>query len=236
MSWDKVQSTADIQVMNVKFLVYGLSGAGKTRLTRTLPQPFILSAEAGLLSLRQEQIPYARIETVDDLSYWYDWFYRAAMDPDPNNQVRQHVKSIGLDSITEIAEQILANAKAKAKDPRQAYGDLLMQAIDTIKKFRDLPYFHVYMSCKQEYQKDEVAGTFMNGPMMPGSKVGPQLPYLFDEVFQLAKAKDEKGTEFHFLRTQTDGQNVAKDRSGALDVFEPADLGHCLQKIMATAV
>lgn len=234
MSWDKIQSTSNIQVLNVKFLVYGLSGVGKTRLNRTMPQPFVLSAEAGLLSLRQENIPFAKIDTVADLAYWYQWFYTAAHDPDPNNEVRKHIKSIGLDSITEIAEQILANAKGQVKDPRQAYGELLTQTIDTIKKFRDLPYFHVYMSCKQEYQKDEVAGAFMNGPMMPGSKVGPQLPYLFDEVFQLAKAKDEKGNEFHFLRTQTDGSNVAKDRSGSLEVFEPADLGHCLQKIMAT--
>ncbi len=42
----------------VKFLVYGQAGAGKTSLIPTLPNPIILSAEAGLLSIADASLPY----------------------------------------------------------------------------------------------------------------------------------------------------------------------------------
>ena len=47
----------------------------------------------------------------------------------------------------------------------------------------DLSGRNVVFTSKQEWQKDEVTGISRYGPMMPGQKLGPQLPYLFDEVF-----------------------------------------------------
>ena len=47
----KLHSTKDVTVNGVKMMVYGASGVGKTRLTTTCPNPIIISAEKGLLSL-----------------------------------------------------------------------------------------------------------------------------------------------------------------------------------------
>jgi hypothetical protein len=212
------------KIHGVKMLVYGLSGAGKTMLCATAPSPLIISAEAGLLSLRKFDIPVIEIKTVDDLTEAHRWCQQA--------KEAGQFQTICIDSITEIGEVVLANAKRQVKDPRQAYGELIEKMMTTIKAFRDLSGKHVYMAAKMEPVKDEMTGIVRYMSSMPGSKLGPQLPYLFDEVFRLGINKTPDGAEYRFLQTQPDLQYDAKDRSGALDNIEPPDLNHVITKIL----
>lgn len=210
----------------VKCLVYGRAGAGKTFMASTAPSPIMLSAEAGVLSLRGYEIPMIQITKVEDLTESLEWVTRS--------REAQQFQTIYIDSITEIGEVVLANAKRQVKDPRQAYGELIDKMIATIKAFRDVQGKHVVMTAKQELQKDENTGTSINGPSMPGSKVGPALPYLFDEVFRLGVQKDQDGNNYRFLQTFPDFQYEGKDRSGVLDPIEPPNLAHIFNKIMGT--
>ena len=208
----------------VKVLVYGDAGMGKTTLCATAPAPIIISAESGLLSLRKYRIPVIEIKTIDQLTEAYDWSIRSA-------EARQFA-TICIDSISEIGEVVLANAKRQVKDPRQAYGELIEKMTMTIRAFRDLPGKHVYMAAKMEPMKDELTGVVRYGPSMPGSKLGPQLPYFFDEVFRLGVNKSPQGETYRFLQTQPDLQYTAKDRSGSLAAIESPDLNHVFAKIL----
>jgi hypothetical protein len=212
------------QLHGIKCLIYGKSGAGKTKLAATAPAPIILSAESGILSLREFQIPMIQIKTVADLTEVHQWALNSA-------EARQFA-TIYIDSISEIGEVVLANAKAQVKDPRQAYGELIEKMMATIKAFRDLPGKNVVMAAKQEPIKDEMTGIVQYGPSMPGSKLGPQLPYLFDEVFRLGVGKTPQGVEYRFLQTGPDLQYDAKDRSGSLDPVERPDLSFVFSKIL----
>lgn len=208
----------------VKFLVYGRAGVGKTMLCTTVPRPAIFSAEAGLLSLRKYDLPAHEIKTMADLyEAWY-WAHDSA-------EAKEY-DTICLDSISEIGEQVLANAKGSYKDPRQAYGELIDQMYALIKGFRDLPEKHVYFSAKEERIKDDATGVMMLMPGMPGAKVGPAMPYFFDIVLHYGIAKTPDGADYRYLRTQPDFQTEAKDRSGALDPFEEPDLGKIISKIL----
>ncbi len=218
-------TTDKVSVSNgVKVLVYGRAGSGKTVLCSTAPNPIILSAESGLLSLRKYRIPVIEINNVDDLTEAYNWCTSA--------KEAGQFQTICLDSISEIAEKVLINAKGQVKDPRQAYGELIDKMQMVIRSFRDLPK-HVYFAAKEERYKDEGTGSILAGPSMPGSKLGPQLPYHFDEVFNLniAQNPQDKST-YRYLRTQPDFNFDAKDRSGALDVIEKPDLSHIINKIL----
>lgn len=208
----------------VKVLVYGDAGMGKTTLCATAPAPIIISAESGLLSLRKYRIPVIEIKTIDQLTEAYDWSTRSA-------EARQFA-TICIDSISEIGEVVLANAKRQVKDPRQAYGELIEKMTMTIRAFRDLPGKHVYMAAKMEPMKDELTGVVRYGPAMPGSKLGPQLPYFFDEVFRLGVNKSPQGETYRFLQTQPDLQYTAKDRSGSLAAIESPDLNQVFTKIL----
>lgn len=221
----RITTTAEAaKTHGIKVLVYAKSGYGKTYMTRTAPAPIILSAESGVLSLRDVAIPMIQIRTVQDLTEVYNWATSSA-------EARQFA-TLYLDSISEIGEVVLANAKTQVKDPRQAYGELIEKMSMAIKAYRDLPGKHVVMAAKQEAMKDDLTGIITHGPSMPGSKLGPQLPYLFDEVFRLGIGKTPQGQEYRFLQTQPDLQYEAKDRSGVLAPMEPPDINHIFNKIL----
>ncbi|AIM40603.1 ATPase [Vibrio phage VpKK5] len=222
----------------VKCMVYARAGTGKTVLTATCPSPVLISAESGLLSLSKANlermfgvgnpsicynIPVIEVKTIEDLIEAELWCRTS-------HEARQF-QTIALDSATEIAEVVLANAKKQVKDPRQAYGELIDKMNTTLKAFRDIKGKNVYMSAKEERAKDEQSGMTLGMPMMPGSKLGGQVPYLFDEVFHLGIGKDNEGNKFRYLRTQPDMMNDAKDRSGALNEIEVPHLGQIFAKI-----
>ena len=64
----------------------------------------------------------AKIKTVDDLTEIYDWLI--------SNGDEGQFKTICIDSLSEIAEVVLTNAKRQVKDPRQAYGELIEKMIE----------------------------------------------------------------------------------------------------------
>ena len=68
-----LKRTSTITADGVKILVYGQAGAGKTFLIKTLPNPVILSAEGGLLSIAGTDIPYIEINGIKDLHEAYQW-------------------------------------------------------------------------------------------------------------------------------------------------------------------
>jgi len=222
----------------VKALVYGPAGVGKTSLFATAPSPIVLSAEAGLLSLKSQNIermygvatagitydvPVKSVTCMADIEEAYNYFIR--------NGDNGYFQTVGLDSLTEIGEVVLANAKVKSKDPRQAYGELLTEMEMWIKRFRDLPNRHVIMTAKMTSVRDDVSGLVKNGPSMPGSKLGSALPYYFDEVLRMHVNKETDGSHTRYLQTQPDMQNDAKDRSGMLDAQEQPYFFNIINKI-----
>jgi AAA domain len=209
----------------IKALIYGRSGAGKTHLITTAPNPLLIAAEPGVLTLRGQRIPGIRIQTVNDLTDALEFIRWSA-------EARQF-ETVYIDSITEVAEVVLANAKLLNTDPRKAYGELIEKMTMTIKAYRDIAGKHVIMTAKQEAAQDEVTKITSYGPSMPGAKLGPALPYLFDEVFRLGIGKDAEGKDFRFIQAAPDIQYDAKDRSGVLNMYEPADLSVIFSKILA---
>ena len=217
-------TTREHAMNGVKCLIYGESGAGKTTLCRTLPhdETIIISAESGLLSLRKVEIPVIKVTSMDDVREAYAFLI---------SEEGARFKNVCLDSITEIAEKVLAHEKSVAKDPRQAYGALIDHMTDIIKSFRDLPGRNVFMAAKQARVKDDATGFMLFGPTMPGSKLGPAIPYLFDLVGVLLTHRDEDGEVHRVIQTSGDVQYVAKDRSGELDLHEDPDLSAIFAKM-----
>jgi phage nucleotide-binding protein len=217
-----VKTTGSLAANGVKVLVYGQAGAGKTSLIKTLPQPIVLSAEGGLLSIQDADLPFIEISDMDTLREAYTWLTQS--------DEAKGFQSVALDSISEIAEVVLNAEKKATKDPRQAYGAMQEQMADIIRAFRDLPGRHVYMSAKLEKTQDEM-GRVLYAPSMPGNKTGQALPYFFDEVLALRVEKDSENNTQRALMCDSDGLWLAKDRSGKLDAWEAPDLGAIIAKI-----
>ena len=82
----------------LKLLVHGPAGAGKTTLCATTGEPtVIISAEAGLLSLRGHDIPVIEVGSIEDVHEAYRFVAESADARD--------FRWVCLDSISEIAEE-----------------------------------------------------------------------------------------------------------------------------------
>ena len=217
-----LKSTKDVHTNGVKLLVYGQAGAGKTSLIPTLPNPIVLSAEGGLLSIRDANIPYIEVSSMSDIQEAYEWLTKS--------EDAKKFDSVALDSISEIGEVVLNYERKQTKDPRQAYGAMAEQVSDLIRAFRDLSGKNVYFSAKLDKSQDEM-GRMLYAPSMPGNKTGQSLPFFFDEVLALRIEKDADGNIQRALMCESDGLWVAKDRSGKLSAWEAPDLGAIITKI-----
>jgi phage nucleotide-binding protein len=218
----QLRSTKTVHLNGVKVLVYGQSGAGKTTLIKTLPTPVIISAESGLLSLRDSDIPFIEVSDMDSLKEAYSWLTESAE--------AGQFQSVAIDSLSEIAEVVLSDEKRNSKDPRAAYGEMVTQVTSLIRSFRDMNGKHIYFSAKCEKQSDET-GRILYSPSMPGKQLPQQLPYLFDEVLALRVEKDEEGKSQRALMCDSDGIWAAKDRSGDLETWMAPDLGEIIKVI-----
>lgn len=218
----QLKSTKDVHMNGAKVLVYGASGSGKTTLIKTLPNPVILSAESGLSSLSDMDLPYEIIDSLEKLYEVYQWLIET--------EEGQSFNSVAIDSISEIAEVVLSAEKKIAKDPRQAYGATQEKLTDLIRAFRDIPGKNVYMTAKLEKATDE-QGRLLYYPSMPGNKLGQALPYFFDHVFAMRAEKDEEGKTQRFLQTENDGLWMAKVRGLSLEAYELPDLGSIIKKL-----
>lgn len=240
----KLTSTREAaKLRGLKMTVYGPAGSGKTTLCATTGAPtVILSAEAGLLSLRHTDIPVIECKNIDDVIEAYSFV--------SSSKEAAHFEWVCLDSISEIAELVLASEKKLTKDPRQAYGVLQEKMYELIRAFRDLPGKNVYFSAKMATDKIDIIETRTSGaitsnvvvgtrqvfaPSLPGTKLGQALPYFTDLIFALRVEPDAEGVPSRWLQTQPDDQYVCKDRSGCLDAFEVPDLAAIAAKVHHSA-
>lgn len=224
---------------SVKMCVHAPAGYGKSMLAATTPRPLLVTVEGGTLSLspkniaaafgpnRQDvcyNIPGIEIANLVDLTQAY-MFIRTSAE-------MRNFDTVNIDSLTEIAEKVLAGSKAVNKDGRAAYGEMQDRVVQIIRDFRDLPDKHVYFSAKQEREQDAASGLMLFGPMMPGKYLTQNLAYFFDEVFALTiSPPDATGKSQRSLLTRSNNQYSAKDRSGALAEYEPCHLGTVIAKI-----
>lgn len=235
-----VQTSNDaLMQTGVKILAYGAPGAGKTMMAATMPNPILINVEGGLLALRKEnltrvygegnpyityEVPTITISKFSEIDEVYKWCV--------NSAEAKSYASVCIDSLSEIAEAILAEAKKSVRDPRLAYGEMLTKTEQTVRMFRDLPNKHVYMAAKLDMIVDENTGVSRYGPAMPGKQLSTHLPYFFDEMFYLGIGKDAQGQQYRFLQTNQTFRYDAKDRSGMLAPQEPPILGYVISKIL----
>ncbi len=233
----------------VKCVIYGDSGIGKTMLTATAPRPLLLSAEGGELSLsvaNRKRVFGDNTECLQDFPVVTmprigNKPTKAEIDA-PLNTMREvysylvtnkdGIQTLVIDSLSEIAEIILSSLKANVRDARQAYGELSEKITSIIRLLNELPINIVYI-CKASKLTDTSGGVCGLTPSMPGKNLGSTLPYLMDEIFYYKTIKQDNQT-YRVLCTQPDSdycQYQAKDRSGALAVFESPNLTTIFNKI-----
>ena len=215
-----ITTTKGFGTSSLTALVHGPPGSGKTYAARTCPgKTLVVSAEAGLLSLRDVEIDVAKIATFSDLKRVYFLL----------NDEGQPYEWVYIDSLSEVAEVCLAEEMGKTAHGVKAYGEMMTAVMRLVKAFRDLDV-NVVMTAKQGRDVDPDGVAYM-APELPGKKLSTKLPYEFDLIVAAGTHTDSDGNVHRVFRT-TSGQGVlAKDRSGALAPLERPDWGRIHSKI-----
>ena len=200
-------------------LLYGLAGAGKTPLAASVPNPIIISSEPGLKSLQQYKLPYVVARDYKEAMEAYRWV------------ITTKYESVFFDSISALSENILIAEKKKSPDPRKFSPATLALTIEVVLSYLSIRNKHVIMTCKATEVKDQITGVTTAEPFAVVPKLGPQLPYHFDDVLYLSRHRNnETGAEYAALRCRTNDYCMARNRAGLLDLWEPADIGHVIRK------
>lgn len=224
----RLTNTNQAALDGVKVLVHSKAGYGKTTLCATAPRPLIISNESGLLSLTGHDIPAYEIDDYNDLVNMYNWVV--------GSEEANQFDTICLDSISEMGEVVLGQLLQQHKDGRQAYGQLNRDMEIIIRLFRDIKGKNVYFTAKEQRVVDDDSGKVTYTPSMPGKTLLRNLPFFFDEVFNLRieEKLDDQGVliKTRYLQTDPDPTRECKDRSGRLDPIEPPNLGDIFHKII----
>jgi hypothetical protein len=196
------------------FMLYGPSGSGKTYSLSTLPgKSLILAAEKGLRTLVDicPDTDVAEINKMEDMREVFKIAQSHEYD------------TIAVDSLSELAELALDEAKKESKDGRQHYM-LMADKIDgMIRAFNTLPTTIIWI-CQEDRVNQEDAGVldYCIAPALPGRKYGMKLPYKLDFIFCM-RNRVEEGEVKRAFQTGMHGDYLAKARSTKLKTFEPAN-------------
>ncbi|CAB4123294.1 AAA domain containing protein [uncultured Caudovirales phage] len=211
------------QRFGVKALAYGGPGTGKTPMVNTAPRPVLCVVEPGMLSMRTSNVPAWEAYDVPRINEFFKWLFTS-------NEARNY-DTVGIDSISQLAEIILTDELKKNKDGRKAYGEMSRAVMEIVNALYYLPQKHVYLIGKQS-TVDE-GGIMRKKPYFPGQDLNVKIPHMYDEILHIGMnqiAGMPKPTIA--IRTAESFDTMARDRSGRLAELEPPDLSALFAKAM----
>jgi len=210
----------------VNYIIYGESGVGKTSLVKQFPSEnsLVLSAEDGLLSIKDHSVDYVNVKSLEDVKEVIKTI------------VTKEHKYIFIDSITELSQNHYSyllkkygkiasdNGKDVSSYGLKIWGDFGNDFSDVFKELRRLEKTVVALCLEKE--KENEVGKKVSMPDIYG-KTAERIIAWFDECFRMMV----KGDKRIFLTEKTE-ISWAKDRSSKLEKVVDANLLEIHKKII----
>jgi hypothetical protein len=220
----------------VKSVIYGAPGSGKTPLITTSPRPVLLVTEPGMLSMRGSSVPSWEAYDSAKINEFFDWFMKS--------KESASFDTLAVDSISNVAEIILAEEMKKEKHGLKAYGNVSERVMKVCNDLYYMQNKHIVLIAKQTSVENGRQTMLQNGeivtepvmqkrPYFPGKDLNVKVPHLFDNVLHLATASvPGQPKPVRALRTKESPEAFARDRLGNLAELEPPDLSSLFAKAM----
>jgi len=229
----KPKSTKALGKTGVKILCYGRPNVGKTTQILTLRKPLIVTTERGLLTIRAYDLPFLTMETLPDVYEFIDWLKI------PSNYSQYNC--IVLESITDISYRILDTMKTTTKDGRKAYGETQDAIIALLRAITDNVHINFYITAwEYDHAVQDAPKIVQTRPELTGNVLPIFMPHLLDVIVQLGihyrtvvdeKTKQQVQQAERFFQCNETANVLARDRTGTLAMFEPANLQALFDKI-----
>ena len=201
-------------------LLYGRAGIGKTVALSRTPKPLILSAEAGLLSLVNVDVPYITIRSIQDLRDTYAWLL--------HGDNAKPYETICIDSLSEICDMSFLECKdAVGTKVPALYSELRSRILPLISCFKKL-HKHLVVTARETTKLDDDKHS-VKAPGVIGNKLVEDMPYLFDVVLYYCFNRESK----RIVYAKGGVNHVAKDRTGLLPLIY-TDTSNVLNDVITT--
>lgn len=221
MNIEQIKELKSLEDIQLRILIYGESGTGKTRAAATFPDPYFFDFDGGMLSVRKALID----GTIDGKTYGREDWRTFRKDWDGVIKEPKH-KTYVFDSLTTIAEAIghhLQKVKGNVSETLtlQQYGLIYNRLSQLMYEVIALPTNVIVLAHVQE-SADEATGVVKELPLVSGKKFPDRLPIWFDEVFKQEVTKNKEGHFEPFWAVKHSRRSKAKSRLGIqADVINP---------------
>lgn len=213
----KVTKTNEHENHHIFGLIVGASGVGKTSLVKTLPEEktLIISAESGLLSVKDCSIDVITLKEFDDM-YSILKFLKTP-------EAIEKYDHVFIDSLTEIAESLFASLKPKDGKGNlfEIYDKYSTKITGMLKVLRDTANYNIWLTCLDKM----VAKDFTEVVSLDliQKSLSKKVPALFDEVFYMTTIEHDSEVKRVLIADNTIA-DFSKDRSGKLNKISLPDL------------
>lgn len=213
-----------------KALITGLPGSGKTLISSTASYPLYASAEAGLMSVADRNVPFVEIKNSEQLR---EVFRAANQPPEIRQKAFGHrVDTLVVDTIDEIQKILIKERLSSTKKEmlaQQDWGWLSSQMQAIVGSFRNLD-MNVIFTCHLKVIEDSETGATSFGPALQGS-FKDEIPAFVDLVGVIVTRRvpvqNQEKIETELQRVLITEPSVKypwlKDRSGKLPGEWPVD-------------
>jgi hypothetical protein len=202
MSNPNIKRVGDLDLDHMKVIAYGPPGAGKTSFGATFPKTLFLSAESGLLSVRDRDIDVWTIKSWDE-------FFPSAGAPEGKTAYEflaaggHGYRSVVIDSLTELQKKLHEYIVRMNPNVKRGFGDPLAlqdwgNNADMMRKacrgLRDLEMNVVFIALSQD---KEIEGEAVVRPALQGNTLPDELVGWVDAcVYCPGPVKMEEGTKY----------------------------------------
>lgn len=193
----------------IKALIYGASGSGKTYFSGTAKNALYLSAENGLLSIKDKNPEYWEIKSFKDLENAYKFL----------NEEEHKYETVVLDSITEISDILKRNIEKEHGRTMQIqdWGEFKEKIIDQFRKFRDLKMHVIFIALDDRIVDEDKIHKIV--PNLDGKAAPAALPQFMDIVGYTQIGADGK----YWMQTNGHKKYITKNRGGVIGDDCPPD-------------
>lgn len=220
-----IKTTEGIGTDKVKVLIYGASSMGKTSLLGGLKgKTLIISAEGGLLVLRDKKIDVVEVSTMEEFGEVYMAIKEGELKYD----------NVAIDSLSEIADMIVDELSeddyyGASNNAFVLWKEYSNRITKIVRAFRGLDTNVVFTALEDNLEEN---GAIVKTASIQGKKAQSKLMSLFDEFYRLHTDKDGN----RFLTTDSTSTYQAKSRANIfekeIEVVENSEvLGDILEKI-----
>lgn len=200
-----------------KAIIYGPPGCGKTPSINTAPRPVLLATEPGLLSMRNSNVPTWVGNTKSRIDEFMKWF--------ENSSEAKNFDTLAIDSTSQMCT--IALDESKAKHGLQQYGEMAEYVMPFLKRLYFMKEKHMMLLAKEELTSDG-----KRRPLYPGKFLPAEIPHLYDCILRLAKVPVPNVGEVVAFQCNGTIDIIARNRTGTLSDFEPADFNALIKKVM----